>query len=91
LQKCRNRFPDQELDWLDAAYLITSDGPKYPPLLGTGANDGRLEFTNNFMQHLQNIFSFEDGKVLDETGECLKESLYSSLSNVRSSGDNWAI
>ncbi|QDV20612.1 hypothetical protein Pan153_52880 [Gimesia panareensis] len=86
LQECRNRFPDQELDWLDAAYLITSDGPKYPPLLGTGANDGRLEFTNNFMQHLQNIFSFEDGIVLDETGECLKESLFSNLSNVRSSG-----
>ena len=26
------------------------DGPKYPPLLGTGGIDGRLDFSNNFMQ-----------------------------------------
>ena len=50
LAECRARFPDEALDWLDAAYVLTSGGPKYPPLLGTGGIDGRLDFSNNFMQ-----------------------------------------
>ena len=52
LAECRARFPDDALSWLDATYVLTADGPKYPPLLGTGGNDGRLEFSNNFMQNL---------------------------------------
>ena len=50
LAECRARFPDEALDWLDAAYVLTADGARYPPLLGTGGNDGRLDFSNNFMQ-----------------------------------------
>ena len=52
LAQCRARFPDNALGWLDAAYVLTSGGVKYPPLLGTGGNDGRLEFSNNFMQNM---------------------------------------
>ena len=52
LTQCRMRFPDAVLDWLDAAYVLTTDGSKCPPLLGTGGNDGRLEFSNNFMQNI---------------------------------------
>ncbi len=55
LTACRNAFPDHALVWLDAAYLLTGGDPKYPPLLGTGGNDGRLEFTNNFMQRLVEV------------------------------------
>ena len=50
LAQCRTQFPDEALDWLDAAYVLTADGARYPPLLGTGGNDGRLDFSNNFMQ-----------------------------------------
>ncbi len=61
LAQCRSRFPDEALDWLDATYVLTADGPKYPPLLGTGGLDGRLEFSNNFMQNL--VFALGlDGK-----------------------------
>ena len=52
LAQCRTRFPDEALDWLDAAYVLTSGGSKFPPLLGTGGNDGRLEFSNNLMQNI---------------------------------------
>ena len=52
LAQCRARFPDEALDWLDAAYVLTADGSRFPPLLGTGGNDGRLEFSNNFMQNV---------------------------------------
>ena len=52
LAQCRTRFPDEALAWLDAAYVLTADASKFPPLLGTGGNDGRLEFSNNFMQNI---------------------------------------
>lgn len=59
LNLCRNTFPEFALDWLDAAIVLTNGGPKYPPLLGTGGNDGRLEFTNNFMQRLVEVFGLD--------------------------------
>src|SRR5690554_4725509 len=52
LAECRAWFPDEAVAWLDAAYVLTSEDPRSPPLLGTGGNDGRLEFSNNFMQRL---------------------------------------
>jgi CRISPR-associated protein Csx17 len=58
---CRGRLPDEGLASLDAAYVLTEDGPKYPPLLGTGFNDGRLEFTNNFMQRLLDLIDPQTG------------------------------
>ena len=56
LAQCRMRFPDDALDWLDASYVLAPYGAQdrvdYPPLLGTGGNDGRLDFSNNFMQNV---------------------------------------
>lgn len=85
LQTCRNRLPDASIDWLDAAYVLTTDGPKYPPLLGTGGNDGRLEFTNNFMQHLLSLVA-SDGSALPISEGLLRECLFSDLSNCRHRG-----
>ena len=52
LEHLRAELPDAALAWLDAAVLLTPGDPKFPPLLGTGGNDGRLDFSNNFMQRL---------------------------------------
>ena len=41
--------------WIDAAVALTLDRTAFPPLLGTGGNDGRLDFTNNFMQRLTEV------------------------------------
>ena len=60
LAQCRAHLPDEALDWLDAAYVLTADGSRYPPLLGTGGNDGRLEFSNNFMQNVVLALNLED-------------------------------
>lgn len=47
---------------MDAAMVLQDDGtPKYPALLGTGGNDGRLDFTNNYMKRI--------GEVLDLASE----------------------
>jgi CRISPR-associated protein Csx17 len=57
LRVCRSYFPNRALEWVDAALVLTGEGPRFPPLLGTGGNDGRLEFTNNFMQRLMELFT----------------------------------
>ncbi len=63
LNECRNRLSDDSIRWMDAAYVLTIEGPRYPPLLGSGGNDGRLEFSNNFMQNLLQAFTgVEAGK-----------------------------
>lgn len=56
LRACRGRFSEKSLTWVDAVYVLTDEKAKYPPLFGTGGNDGRLEFTNNFMQRLMELF-----------------------------------
>ncbi len=64
LLRCRNTFSETALEWLDSAFVLTEGGAKYPPLLGTGGNDGRLEFTNNFMQRLCELFDLTDPAAL---------------------------
>ena len=70
LAQCRARFPDDALGWLDATYVLTSGGAKYSPLLGTGGNDGRLEFSNNFMQNLVLALNVDDQR----NGEAIARS-----------------
>ena len=47
-------------EWMDAAMVLGDDGtPKFPALLGTGGNDGRLDFTNNFMKRIGEVFDLD--------------------------------
>lgn len=49
------RGPHQE--WLNAALMLDGEGnARWPALLGTGGADGRLDFTNNFLQRLGETF-----------------------------------
>jgi CRISPR-associated protein Csx17 len=52
LRRARCEFPDGALAWLDAAFVLGEDKADYPPLLGSGGNDGRLDFTINFIARL---------------------------------------
>lgn len=76
LLACRNQLADEVLPWLDAAFLLTADGAKFPPLLGTGGNDGRLDFTNNFMQRLGEVMDPRTGEALPEAAAWLRGALF---------------
>jgi CRISPR-associated protein Csx17 len=52
LVEWRARASDGALEWLDATMVLRDDGPSMNPLLGTGGNDGRLEFSANFLGRL---------------------------------------
>lgn len=53
---CRAAFPDRAVDWLDASVVLANDRAVFPPIFGTGGNDGRLEFSSNFMRRLVELF-----------------------------------
>lgn len=67
VQEFRNRCPDKLLPWIDAAVVLTAEDPIFPPLLGTGGNDGRMDFSTNFHQRLL--------EVLDPAGKARERSL----------------
>jgi len=86
LESCRGELPDEALDWLDAVYVLSNDGAKYPPLLGTGGNDGRLEFTNNFMQRLVALLDAESGAPLPQSASLLQAALFEVPTNELTKG-----
>jgi CRISPR-associated protein Csx17 len=66
-------------DWLAAALVLDSAGePVYPAILGTGGNDGRLDFANNFMQRLAEMFDMTsaEGNATVLAEQHLRESLF---------------
>lgn len=54
LRAARRVFPDAAVE-LDAAYALGQEKPDYPPLLGSGGNDGRLDFTVNYIARLLSV------------------------------------
>ncbi|MCF8037628.1 MAG: type I-U CRISPR-associated protein Csx17, partial [Desulfobacteraceae bacterium] len=85
LQKIRSSAPDEYLQWLDAAISLSAEDIFFPPLLGTGGNDGRLDFTNNFLQRLTEIFDVHSGSPRPEARQWILNALFGestpSLSN----------
>jgi len=84
LKRLRAVLDDHSLKWLDATLALgeTESSGKtkvsYAPLLGTGGNDGRLEFSNNFMQRLAELFLNEKAKP-KQTRELLNSALFGEV------------
>ncbi|HZZ82488.1 MAG TPA: type I-U CRISPR-associated protein Csx17, partial [Gemmataceae bacterium] len=74
----------QHQTWLEAAYVLDEHrDPTYPSLLGTGGNDGRLDFTNNFMQQLCLLFDMNSNQGMPFTlaVKLLHDALWSQTCN----------
>ena len=52
MQCCRANMPDNLLDWIDTAFVLTTDGRTFPPLLGTGGNEGSGSYVSGFAQQV---------------------------------------
>lgn len=59
-QRLRSVLPDASILWLDAAFMTTGERQVFAPLLGTGGNDGRLDFSQNFMQRVCDVILAPD-------------------------------
>jgi CRISPR-associated protein Csx17 len=70
-------------DWMDAAMVLSAEGePSWPALLGTGGNDGRLDFTNTAMQRLGDLFQLAstDGVCGPAAKPLLRTALFATPS-----------
>ncbi len=77
LRHCRNRLPDGAVEWLDAAVGIAADGSRaFAPVVGTGGNEGRLDYTNNFMSRLAMLLIAPPPKLA--VRELLANSLFAT-------------
>lgn len=75
LAQCRSRLPDACVPWLDAAAVLTDGRAVFPPLLGTGGNDGRLEFSRNFHQRVIDVLGIAPARTHDRSS-WLDDALY---------------
>ena len=82
---CRDNLPDEAVDWIDAAIAVNSAGDlAYPPLLGTGGNDGHLDFSGVFMKCISSLIL---ARSKEQSLELLRNALYgtstSSLMSIK--------
>lgn len=85
IQFIRSSYPEDFMAWLDAALVLTTDKTElsqlkseFPPLLGTGGNDGNLDFTNNFMQRLVELFDPGTGEAIGFSPVWLEQALHAT-------------
>lgn len=76
----RSRLSDSALPWIDAVLALSGSQLAYPELLGTGGNDGRLEFTNNYSRRLVSrkggLFDASTGEPTAGTARLLEGALF---------------
>lgn len=80
IPNCRRLWRGPHAEWFSAAVVLDDEGnPQWPALLGTGGNDGNLDFTNNFMQHLGELFDLASptGEPTPAAAGLLREALWS--------------
>ena len=75
LRHYRRELPDEFVVWMDTAIVLQSAGQAFPPLLGTGGNDGRLDFTQNYMQRLVAL-GFGNQDLNKEAEPWLRQTLF---------------
>lgn len=79
IPNCRNLWRGPHANWISAAVVLDQDGtPYWPSLLGTGGNDGNLDFTNNLLQIIGELFDLtsEDGRPKRQTESLLRNSIW---------------
>lgn len=75
--ECQRRWRGGELRWLRAAVVLHGDDrAEFPALLGTGGNDGKLDFTNNAYQRLGDLFDFDSGEPRPGAADLLRSALW---------------
>jgi CRISPR-associated protein Csx17 len=52
IEALRAEVPDEAVAWIDAVAVIDGDSARMMPLLGTGGNDGVLDFSSLFLRSL---------------------------------------
>lgn len=81
IRHLRARASDEAIRWIDAAYVLAPPGGEgggkdemaaCQPLLGTGGNDAKWDFVNNFMLTLCSLVPFHGNLAVQEKDSAAK-------------------
>ncbi len=76
--KLRDTINERYLEWIDASILINAEGkPVFPPLSGSGGNEGRLDYSSLFISSLIKVFVDKN----NSSTELLRNSLFGDLTD----------
>lgn len=76
---CRRTWRGPHLTWMDAAMVLNADGEaKFPALLGSGGNDGKNDFTKQFMESLCALVDWTTDEMPAQTAPRLSAALTQS-------------
>lgn len=81
IERCRAELPDSFVELMDVTLALTDDKPYFAPLMGTGGNDGRLDFTSTHMEYLQQIIPV---RKEDVTSKKYKQNRVLNLARLQS-------
>jgi CRISPR-associated protein Csx17 len=84
LRELRATLPDAAIEWLDAAIVLVGDGTAFPPVLGSGGNDGRYDIANNYAQAV--VFALAvagDERARQESSAALSSALWRTPGTLR--------
>lgn len=77
LTECLEHWDEASMPWFFSAVMLSDTSePAYPALLGTGGNDGRLDFSTNYMQRLVQLFDVESGAPSEVAAAFLPNALF---------------
>jgi CRISPR-associated protein Csx17 len=83
----RNTLSSEAVGWIDAVAVLTDSGPKYPPLLGGGGNDGSMDFSKNFIQRLGLILDLATDAATPQAHNWLRASLFQDATPASTTSD----
>lgn len=75
LRRYRREMSDSFVRWMDSAIALELEGETFAPLWGSGGNDGRLDFTQNFMQRIVTL-KFHEERPNHAASSLLESSLF---------------
>ncbi len=76
IPRCRRDWRGALGAWFASAIVVEEDKPVFPALLGTGGSDGRLDFTNNNLQRLADLFDETSGAPRAECEDWFRLALF---------------
>ena len=80
IQACRDRLDERVIEWIDTAAVIGPEGDaEYPPILGSGGNEGRLDYTNTFMSNLAELLLSPENE--ETSRKLLRNALFAEATN----------
>lgn len=82
IRRYRRELSDELVAWIDAAMVVHENNQAFAPLLGTGGNDGRLDFTQNFMQRLITLKLHKNELPTPESNAWLQTALFDTVSQL---------